>query len=128
MELRTHKGKCHCGAVRFEVLLPDKIDALECNCSICSMTGYIHVIVPASRFNLLEGNEVLTTYTFNTHTARHRFCKICGIKSFYVPRSNPHGFSVNLRCIDNSAFKKIDIKQFDGHNWEKNGPALKELT
>jgi len=128
MELRTHKGKCHCGAVRFEVILPDNIEALECNCSICSMTGYIHLIVPASRFKLLEGNEVLTTYTFNTHTAKHRFCKICGIKSFYIPRSNPHGFSVNLRCIDKSDFKKIDILQFDGHNWEENGPALKELT
>ncbi len=128
MELRTHKGKCHCGAVRFEVILPDNIEALECNCSICSMTGYIHLIVPASRFKLLEGNEVLTTYTFNTHTAKHRFCKICGIKSFYIPRSNPHGFSVNLRCIDKSDFKKIDILQFDGYNWEENGPALKELT
>ena len=128
MELRSHKGKCHCGAVRFEVQLPDNIEALECNCSICKMTGYLHVIVPASRFRLLEGNEVLTTYTFNTHTAKHRFCNICGIKSFYIPRSNPDGFSVNLRCLDISGLNKIDIKQFDGHNWEENGPLLKELT
>ncbi len=128
MEFHIHKGKCHCGAVRFEVSLPNEIEALECNCSICKMTGFIHVIVPASRFKLLEGNESLITYTFNTHTAKHRFCRICGIKSFYIPRSNPHGFSVNLRCIDSSELKEVKINQFDGHNWEQNGPALKELT
>ncbi len=128
MEFHIHKGKCHCGAVRFEVSLPNEIEALECNCSICKMTGFIHVIVPASRFKLLEGNESLITYTFNTHTAKHRFCRICGIKSFYIPRSNPHGFSVNLRCIDSSEFKEVIINHFDGHNWEQNGPALKELT
>ena len=128
MELHSHKGKCHCGAVRFEVSLPENIEALECNCSICEMTGYLHVIVPASRFKLLEGSEVLTTYTFNTHKAKHRFCKICGIKSFYIPRSHPHGFSVNLRCLDSSEFKEIEIIKFDGHNWEENAGELKELT
>jgi len=128
MELRIHKGKCHCGAVRFEVRLSGKIEALECNCSICKMNGYLHIIVPASRFRLLEGDEALTTYTFNTHTAKHRFCNICGIKSFYIPRSNPHGFSVNLRCLDRAEFDEINIKQFDGHNWEQNAPDLKELT
>jgi len=128
MELRIHKGKCHCGAVRFEVRLPDNIEALECNCSICKMNGYIHIIVPASRFRLLEGNETLTTYTFNTHTAKHRFCKICGIKSFYIPRSHPRGFSINLRCLDKSDFSEITIKKFDGHNLEESVPELKELT
>jgi len=128
MELRIHKGKCHCGAVRFEVRLPDNIEALECNCSICKMNGYIHIIVPASRFRLLEGNEALTTYTFNTHTAKHRFCKICGIKSFYIPRSHPRGFSINLRCLDKSDFSEITIKKFDGHNLEESVPELKELT
>ena len=128
MEFHSHKGKCHCGAVRFEVRLQESIEALECNCSICKMTGYLHVIVPASRFKLLEGNEVLTTYTFNTHKAKHRFCKICGIKSFYIPRSHPHGFSINLRCLDNSQFKEIKIIKFDGHNLEENAGELKELT
>ena len=128
MESRTFKGKCHCGAVRFEVRLPEKIEALECNCSICKMTGYLHVIVPASRFKLLEGTEVLSTYTFNTHAAKHRFCKICGIKSFYIPRSHPHGYSVNLRCLDSSEFDEIVINQFDGDNWEENIDGLKELT
>ncbi len=128
MEFHSHKGKCHCGAVRFEVRLQESIEALECNCSICKMTGYLHVIVPASRFKLLEGNEVLTTYTFNTHKAKHRFCKICGIKSFYIPRSHPHGFSINLRCLDNSQFKEIRIIKFDGHNLEENAGELKELT
>ena len=128
MEFHSHKGKCHCGAVRFEVRLQESIEALECNCSICKMNGYLHVIVPASRFKLLEGNEVLTTYTFNTHKAKHRFCKICGIKSFYIPRSHPHGFSINLRCLDNSQFKEIRIIKFDGHNLEENAGELKELT
>jgi len=128
MELHIHKGKCHCGAFRFEVRLPDNIEALECNCSICKMNGYIHIIVPASRFRLLEGHEALTTYTFNTHTAKHRFCKICGIKSFYIPRSHPHEFSINLRCLDKSDFSEITIKKFDGHNREESVPELKELT
>ncbi len=92
------------------------------------MELHIHIIVPASRFRLLEGNETLTTYTFNTHTARYRFCKICGIKSFYIPRVHPHGFSINLSCLDKSDFSEITIKKFDGHNLEESVPELKELT
>ena len=96
----THRGGCHCGAVAFEVDAPARLDVQQCNCSVCSMTGFLHLIVPASRFRLLRGAEMLETYTFNTGTARHLFCRRCGIKSFYVPRSNPDGFSVNVRCLD----------------------------
>ncbi len=85
-------GGCHCGAVRYEVLAPDEIEAKECNCSICRMTGYVHLIVPAERFRLLQGGDALTTYSFNTGTAKHHFCSVCGIKSFYVPRSKPDGY------------------------------------
>ena len=99
-EYVTHSGGCHCGAVAFEVEAPAKIVASDCNCSICRMSGYLHLIVPRSRFHLLQGADALTEYKFNTGTARHLFCGRCGVKSFYVPRSNPDGYSVNVRCLD----------------------------
>jgi hypothetical protein len=117
-------GGCHCGAVRFEVLAPDEIEARECNCSICRMTGYLHLIVPAERFRLLKGEDTLTTYEFNTGTAKHHFCSICGIKSFYVPRSKPDGFSVNVRCLDDGAVRVTRIGLFDGQHWEEQMAAL----
>ncbi len=113
------KGGCHCGAVRFEVLAPDEIEATECTCSICRMTGYLHLIVPAARFRLIKGEDMLTTYTFNTGIAKHRFCSICGIKSFYVPRSHPQGFSVNVRCLDEGEVRVTGTKLFDGKHWEE---------
>ena len=118
-----HVGGCHCGRVRFEVLAPAEIEATECNCSICSKSGYLHLTVPESRFALLQGAEVLSTYTFNTGTAKHLFCSICGIKSFYVPRSHPDGFSVNARCIDSNTIKRLDIHEFNGREWEKQLPS-----
>jgi len=119
----THRGGCHCGRVRFEVLAPAKLKVSECNCSICSRSGYLHLVVPANRFKLLAGGEVLTTYTFNTHTARHLFCSVCGIKSFYVPRSHPDGFSVNARCLDSGTVEDITVRPFDGQHWEQQYPA-----
>jgi hypothetical protein len=118
------QGGCHCGAVRFEVLAPDAIEVKDCNCSICRMTGYLHLIVPAERFRLLTGEAVLTTYTFNTGAARHRFCSVCGIKSFYVPRSRPDGYSVNARCMEEGAFRDVSVKPFDGRRWEESMAAL----
>lgn len=94
-----HHGACHCGAVKFEVEAPSDLACLDCNCSICRMTGFIHLIVPKRRFHLLEGEEILSTYTFNTGVAKHYFCSICGIKPFYVPRSNPDGIDINVRCL-----------------------------
>lgn len=123
-----HKGGCHCGAVRFEVEAPREITVQECNCSLCRMTGFLHLIVPKSRFRLLSGHDQLTEYTFNTCTAKHLFCRICGVKSFYVPRSNPDGFSVNLRCVDASGFDHVGIEAFDGQNWEQNGANLAHLS
>jgi hypothetical protein len=119
----THTGGCHCGAVRFEVVAPKTLQVSECNCSICSRTGYLHLIVPADRFRLVTGKDVLTTYTFNTQTAKHLFCSLCGIKSFYVPRSHPDGYSVNARCIDSGTVENIVITPIDGRNWEKQFPA-----
>ena len=123
--MRWHAGGCHCGAVRFEALLPDSVEAEDCNCSICAKTGFLHLIVPASRFRLLHGQEQLVAYTFNTGAAKHMFCSRCGIKSFYVPRSNPDGFSVNLRCLDDPKdFAEVRIVSFDGQNWEAHGASL----
>ena len=112
------KGGCHCGAVAFEVLAPDEIQAKDCNCSICRMTGYVHLIVPKERFRLLAGENTLTTYSFNTGTAQHHFCSVCGIKSFYVPRSKPDGFSVNVRCLEEGAVHVTRVTPFDGQHWE----------
>jgi hypothetical protein len=122
MDTTLLTGGCHCGRVRFEVDAPAQLMASECNCSICAKSGYLHLIVPRSRFRLLRGSEFLTTYTFNTGTARHLFCSVCGVKSFYVPRSHPHGYSVNVRCLDAVTLERVDIKPFNGLEWEKQYP------
>ena len=127
-EFVTHKGSCHCGAVQYEVEAPADLQVQECNCSICSRSGYLHLIVPKSRFHLLKGEEYLTTYTFDTHEAKHKFCKICGIKSFYIPRSNPDGVSVNVRCLDDATINSIEIELFDGKNWEQHAHELENLS
>ena len=121
----THKGGCHCGAVQYEVRAPAHIDALHCNCSICSMTGFLHLIVPKEDFTLLWGEDALTTYRFNTGTAQHTFCRHCGVKSFYVPRSHPDGFSVNVNCLDRTTIADIRVSDFDGQNWEA---SIDEIT
>jgi hypothetical protein len=123
-----HSGGCHCGRIRFEVMAPAEIEAAECNCSMCAKCGFLHLIVPKSRFHLVQGEENLVTYTFNTGVAKHFFCKICGIKSFYVPRSNPDGYSINVRCLDQATVTAVRITQFNGQNWEQHGAELSHLT
>jgi hypothetical protein len=93
------------------------------NCSICSKSGYLHLVVPADRFKLLTGRDALSSYSFNTNTARHLFCSSCGIKSFYVPRSHPDGFSVNARCLDPGTVRDMNIRQSNGREWEKLYPS-----
>ena len=124
----THRGGCHCGAVRFEVRAPSRVTVQHCNCSMCGKTGYVHLIVPAEDFKLLSGASQLQTYTFNTGTAKHLFCSVCGIKSFYVPRSNPDGYSVNLRCLDEGTMEQVTVEDFDGRNWEAHGAGLAHLS
>ena len=126
--LIKHKGGCHCGRVKFEIEAPAEIEAIECNCSICSKSGFLHLIVPKSRFLLLQGSGDLTTYTFNTGIAKHLFCTACGVKSFYIPRSNPDGYSVNVRCLETATIAKITVKPFDGKNWEQQGHTLAQLS
>jgi hypothetical protein len=126
--LTWRAGGCHCGAVRFEAALPGRVEAQDCNCSICQATGFIHVIVPESRFRLLSGADRLTAYVFNTGVARHLFCSVCGVKSFYRPRSNPDGWSINARCLDDRATLDIDVAPFDGRDWERHGAELAHLS
>ena len=121
-------GNCHCGAVCYEVNASENLEVIECSCSICSRSGYLHLIVPKEDFTLLSGKENLTMYTFDTHEAKHLFCKTCGIKSFYIPRSHPDGFSVNVRCLDESKIKSITIQKFDGKNWEDNIDQIREIN
>jgi hypothetical protein len=115
------EGGCHCGRVRFRVKT-DELVALDCNCSICEKKGFVHLIVEKCAFELLSGEDDLTTYTFNTETAKHTFCRVCGMHPFYTPRSHPDGIDVNVRCLDpiegKSALSRFVIKPFDGANWE----------
>jgi hypothetical protein len=113
------EGGCHCGRVRFRVRA-DELLALDCNCSICTMKGFLHLIVTKDAFELLSGHESLTTYTFNTRVAKHTFCSVCGIHPFYTPRSHPDGIDVNVRCLDGDALERFRIDPFDGREWEGN--------
>jgi hypothetical protein len=113
--------------VRFEVAGPPELEASECNCSICRAVGYQHLIVPRSAFKLLSGAEDLSSYRFNTGVAEHLFCRHCGVKSFYVPRSHPTGISVNARCIDPATVRSLTVRPFDGANWEQNVASLTPL-
>ncbi len=118
--MHTCSGGCHCGRVKFEIGIPDEITVHRCNCSICRKSGYMHLIVTANRFLLLAGKDSLVDYRFHTGVARHMFCGICGIKSFYVPRSHPDSFSVNLNCVDLPDGIEVSLEDFDGRNWSKN--------
>ena len=126
--LHTLQGGCHCGRVRFEVDSAPGFEVLDCNCSICRMSGFLHLIVPASRFRLLSGSGDLVEYTFNTGAAKHRFCGLCGIKSFYVPRSHPHGFSVNARCLDGVDVAALKVVAFDDRDRDAATAAVAHLT
>ncbi len=122
-----YEGGCHCGAVRFEVDVEEPVEIERCNCSICAKSGYLHLILPGDRFKLLKGKDALNTYTFNSGVAQHYFCKTCGIKPFYIPRSNPDGVDVNVNCLDQE-LKNAVVVEFDGQNWEKNAHKLAHKT
>jgi hypothetical protein len=124
----VHRGGCHCGRVRFEVDAPARLEVLDCNCSICRMTGFLHLIVPVRAFRLLSGADALAEYTFGTGTAKHRFCRHCGIKAFYVPRSHPDGIDVNVRCLDPDSVAALDIVPFDDADREAATAAISHLS
>ena len=118
-----YHGSCHCRKVQFSVEAPTILEADRCNCSICKKGGLLHLIVPKSKFKILTGEDSLQTYTFGSGIAKHYFCKVCGCKPFYIPRSNPDGVDVNINCLDTPA-KSINISEFDGQNWEQNAHVL----
>lgn len=122
-----YPGSCHCGAIKFEVEAPEKLKCADCNCSICTKAGYLHLIVPRSKLRILQGKEHITTYTWGTRVAQHTFCKRCGIKPFYIPRSNPDGYDVNVRCLDPFP-SEMEIELFDGQNWEKNAHKVAHMS
>jgi hypothetical protein len=117
-------GGCHCRAVRFEAEVPTRVEVLDCNCSICSATGFLHLVVPHADFKLLSGETALTSYRFGTGAAEHLFCGTCGIKSFYQPRSHPEAWSVNLNALDSVERLEVELRAFDGRNWERAKQAL----
>lgn len=121
--LQTYSGSCHCGVFRFSVIAPKEVEVERCNCSICQKSGYLHLIVPKSRFELLAGEDELHTYRFNTGVAEHYFCRHCGVKPFYLPRSNPDGMDVNVNCLEGE-MPRLRIVDFDGQNWEANAASL----
>jgi hypothetical protein len=126
--LVTHRGGCHCRRVRFEVDAPAVLQVLDCNCSICRMSGFWHLIVPASRFRLLSGVADLVDYRFNTGAATHRFCSHCGIKAFYVPRSHPDGIDVNARCLDPGTVAGLVVAPFDDNDRDAATAAVAHLS
>ncbi len=120
----TVAGGCHCGAVRFEADVARSVRLLACNCSMCAKTGFLHLIVPHSQFRLLSGERNLASYRFGTGAAEHLFCRTCGIRSFYQPRSHPDAWSVDFRCLDDAHGLEADVEQFDGRNWESARTSL----
>ena len=116
-------GNCHCKAIKFEFYCEKKINLIKCNCSICSYTNYLHLIIPHQNFKLHSGKSMLKKYMFETKKALHLFCQKCGIKSFYQPRSHPESYSVNFRCLENPPQIRRII-QFNGKNFEE---AIKKL-
>ena len=120
-------GGCHCRTVRFEAEVPDAVEVLDCNCSICSATGFRHLIVPHGQFRLLSGSERLTSYRFGTGAAEQLFCSSCGVKSFYQPRSHPDAWSVNLGALDDPGVLQVTISAFDGRNWEQAQAASRDV-
>ena len=118
-----YQGSCHCQRITFEVEAPENIEADYCNCSVCSKSGYLHLIIPLSKFKLLSGEKSLSTYTFGSGIAKHTFCKVCGVKPFYTPRSNPDGIDVNINCLDTKP-ASVNVLNFDGQNWEKHAHKI----
>ena len=116
--MTTFHGSCHCGRVQFEVdATPTRLS--ECNCSICSKKGALYVPIPEIQaLRIVAGESELTTYQFNTKSAKHYFCKHCGIHTFHRPRVDPSRWSVNARCLADIDMSALPVTQFDGQNWE----------
>ncbi len=122
---RRVQGGCHCGAVRFRATVTE-LNVVRCNCSVCTKKGYLHLQVENEQFELLQGEDAIHTYTFGTHTAKHHFCRHCGIHSFYRARSHPDKYDLNVHCLDDFDVTGVEIYEFDGRQWEENVEALRK--
>jgi hypothetical protein len=121
----TYQGGCHCGRIRFAVTTNlEKV--IDCNCSMCMKKGFLHLIVEPEQFRLLSEPAAVTLYQFNTKTARHYFCPVCGIHSYYIPRSHPDKIDVNVRCLEGVDLQGLTIQPFNGREWEKERHTLGE--
>ena len=123
--MSMYQGGCHCGRVRFEVTTNFE-QVVECNCSICTKKGFLHLMVDPAQFRLLTAAEQMSLYQFNTKTAKHYFCSVCGIHSYYIPRSHPDKIDVNVRCLEGVDLQTLTIQPFNGREWEKNRHTLDE--
>uniref|UniRef100_A0A0B6ZJX9 CENP-V/GFA domain-containing protein n=1 Tax=Arion vulgaris TaxID=1028688 RepID=A0A0B6ZJX9_9EUPU len=112
-------GGCHCGAVRYKAKTIEDVVLCDCNCSICAKKRLNGFVVRKEDFILLQGADNITIYTFNTGQAKHMFCKTCGVQSFYIPRSDPEGYSIMINCVDPGTVKSATKEAFDGRNWEQ---------
>ena len=114
----THAGQCHCGAVRFEVRLTDGFNTIRrCTCSFCRMRGAVAVSADLGSIRFIRGEEMLTSYRFNTGAAQHFFCSRCGIYTHHQRRSNSNFYAVNVACLDGvSPFDFAEVPVMDGVN------------
>jgi hypothetical protein len=114
----THRATCHCGAVELLLDLPDGVvSPRRCDCSYCRRRGTIVASVPLSGLHIVKGAEHLSVYEFNTHTARHYFCAICGIHTHHQRRSNPEQYGYNIGCLEGvNPFDLGDVRTNDGVN------------
>lgn len=119
-----YQGGCHCGRVRFEIDV-EIGTVLDCNCSICAKKGFLHLIVDPSQVRMLSPADAVSLYQFNTRTAKHYFCPVCGISAYYIPRSHPDKIDVNVRCLEGVELESLTIVPFNGREWEKNRASLK---
>jgi hypothetical protein len=113
-----HKGSCHCGKVAFEVET-DLEQVIECNCSHCRRKGYLLTFVPRGALTVTNGEDALSTYTFNTHTIRHRFCATCGCAPFGEGKA-PSGAdtaAINVRCLETVELAQLQIVRVDGRSF-----------
>lgn len=118
----TYSGGCHCGALRVRVTKAAPFErVLDCNCSICTKKGVLHVPAEDNEIEVLSGPDSFAVYRFGTGAAQHCFCPKCGIHVFGRPRNSPHRYTVNARCLDDFADILANTKMvtFDGQNHPK---------
>ncbi len=115
---KYHKASCHCGAVKFELTLPNGLDdPRRCNCSMCRKRGAIVASVMLDNLKITQGVDMLTLYQFNTMTAKHYFCSKCGIYTHHQRRSNPKQYGFNVACLEGiNPYELGEVTIYDGIN------------